>query len=170
MKTYIEEIDNEHASGHYMDADWLSNEYLPELSFKYNVGTMRKVKIKNSTDSYEFFKSIFDEDTIDYFESFVVVYLNRANITIGWVKISQGGLHGTVVDPKQIHSGALLAGACSMILAHNHPSKQTKPSTQDIELTTKLIKGGRFLDIKVLDHLIITSDNGYYSFKDENLI
>lgn len=84
-------------------------------------------------------------------------------------EVSSGGMAGTVADPKLIFSTALKAGASSIILSHNHPSGNLKPSQADIALTQKIIKAGSFLDIAVLDHIIITSE-GYYSFADEALL
>ena len=95
--------------------------------------------------------------------------LNRANKVIGLVDISVGGFAGTIADPKVIFGAALKAGASSLILAHNHPSGNLKPSKADISLTHKLISAGSFLDISVFDHIIITAE-GYLSFADECLI
>lgn len=108
--------------------------------------------------------------TIDMFESFHILILNRANIVIGCATISQGGVAGTVVDPKIVFSVALgIPGACSIILAHNHPSGNTRPSQADIDITRKLKSAGDMLDIMVLDHIIVTSDD-HYSFADNGLI
>lgn len=85
------------------------------------------------------------------------------------VNISQGGLSGTVADVKVIFAIALKACASGIVLSHNHPSGETEPSEDDIKLTHKLFEAGELLDIKILDHLIISSD-GYYSFKDEGII
>lgn len=85
------------------------------------------------------------------------------------VEISSGGMVGTIADPKLIFGAALKAGACSVILTHNHPSCNLKPSESDIELTQKLYYAGRLLDIVVLDHLILSAE-GYLSFSDEGLM
>lgn len=106
---------------------------------------------------------------MDRIEEFLVLCLNRANRILGWAKISQGGLSGTVADPKVIFQVALKSNACSIILAHNHPSGNIQPSEADIQLTRKLRDAGVLLDLPVLDHLIITSE-GYYSFADEGLL
>jgi len=92
--------------------------------------------------------------------------LDRSNRVIGYRKIGQGGVSGCVVDPKIIFSIALACGASSIMIAHNHPSGQLKPSEADVTLTKKIKEAGRMLDITVLDHIIITSD-GYMSFADE---
>ena len=100
-------------------------------------------------------------------EEFWIILLNRANKVIGKERISTGGVSGTVVDAKIIFRKALeIAPASSIILCHNHPSGNLKPSQADIDLTAKLRKAGKTLDILVLDHLII-AENRYYSFADE---
>jgi len=144
-------------------------ELLPEITLKYKTGEQKKAKIANSQDCYDVLKEFFDQDTIELNESFIVLFLNRNNKTIGWLKVSQGGINGTVVDVRLILATALKCIASSVILAHNHPSGNTKPSQDDINLTNKVIKAGEIMDIRVLDHLIIT-DKEFYSMADENLI
>lgn len=95
--------------------------------------------------------------------------LNRANKVLGYYLVSIGGLTGTVVDQRIIFQVALKANACSIILAHNHPSGQLTPSQADIDLTKKIVSAGQFLDITVLDHIILTAENSY-SFADEGLM
>jgi DNA repair protein RadC len=102
-------------------------------------------------------------------EEFWVVILNRANVVMRKIAISQGGVAGTVADPKMIFKEALENLASSLILVHNHPSGNRQPSAADIALTKKLKSAGQFLDLPILDHLIYT-DNGYYSFADEGML
>jgi DNA repair protein RadC len=102
-------------------------------------------------------------------EEFWILLLSRNNKVIAKELISKGGLSGTVADPKIIFNVALLHQASSIILAHNHPSGNLKPSQQDIDLTKKLHQAGKILDINVFDHLIIT-DDGFMSFADEGLL
>ncbi len=102
-------------------------------------------------------------------EEFWLLLLDRGNRLIGKVKISMGGMHGTVADPKLIFNHCLIRKASSIILVHNHPSGQMRPSEEDIRLTRKLTEGGRLLDIGVHDHLIITT-SGYYSFADNGML
>jgi len=99
------------------------------------------------------------------YEEFWLLLLDRGNRLMNRVKVSQGGMHGTVADPKLIFREALDQRASSVILCHNHPSGQLRPSAEDIQLTRKLVEDGRFLEIQVQDHLIVTSA-GYYSFAD----
>ncbi len=98
-------------------------------------------------------------------EEFWLLLLDRGNRLLDKCKVSQGGMHGTVADPKLIFREALEKRASSVVLCHNHPSGQLRPSGEDIALTKKLVEGGRFLDITVQDHVIITS-GGYFSFAD----
>ena len=102
-------------------------------------------------------------------EEFHVIYLNRANKVIQTKCMSQGGISGTVADVRLILREAITCKSSSFILSHNHPSGQLKPSKADLELTTRFIEAAAFLDLKVLDHLII-GDNAYFSFADEGLI
>ncbi|SMO74972.1 RadC family protein [Solitalea koreensis] len=102
-------------------------------------------------------------------EEFKIILLNRANRIMGKEDISTGGMAGTVADPKIIFKKAIDNMASGIILCHNHPSGNLRPSQEDIKLTAKLKEAGSYLDIVVLDHLIIT-DNGFFSFADEGLI
>jgi DNA repair protein RadC len=102
-------------------------------------------------------------------EEFWVAFLNRANVLIAREQISKGGMTGTVADPKIIFQTALQQKACGIILCHNHPSGNLKPSEADIRLTRNLVEAGRVLEISVLDHLIVTKES-YYSFADEGRI
>ncbi|MEO8732899.1 MAG: DNA repair protein RadC [Flavobacteriales bacterium] len=98
-------------------------------------------------------------------EEFWLVLLDRGLRLIETLAISRGGIHGTVADPKVIFRKALERSASCMVVCHNHPSGQLRPSEEDIKLTRKLIEGGRLMDILVQDHLIVTSE-GYFSFAD----
>lgn len=100
------------------------------------------------------------------YEEFWAMYLSRSNKVIALEKISQGGVAGTVVDVKLIFKPAIEKLASGIILCHNHPSGNTQPSEEDINITTKCIEAGQFLNINVLDHLIVTSQE-FYSFADE---
>lgn len=102
-------------------------------------------------------------------EVFAVVFLNRANKIMHYEVISEGGITGTVADPRIILKKALEHDAVNIILCHNHPSGSIKPSRQDEELTQKIKEAARFLDIKVIDHIIV-SEEGYYSFADEGIL
>lgn len=102
-------------------------------------------------------------------EEFWVLLLNQANKVLLKYRVGTGGLTGTVADQRIIFKKALEEGACGLILAHNHPSGNRKPSQSDIQLTQRMKEAGRIMDIPILDHLIIT-DTGYYSFADEEMM
>jgi DNA repair protein RadC len=102
-------------------------------------------------------------------EEFWIILLGRSSKVLGKELISKGGLSGTVADPKIIFYAALQYQASGIILVHNHPSGNLKPSQQDISLTKNLAASGRMLDIQIFDHLII-SDSGFFSFGDEGLL
>jgi DNA repair protein RadC len=143
---------------------------IPEISLKFKTGNVKKVKIASSQDAASYLFEMYDLDTIEIIESAIVIFFNRANISIGWMKISQGGITETVVDVKLILSVALKCGASGIILSHNHPSGNNIPSQADKNLTNKLKEGCRILDINLLDHIVITPDKSYFSFADEELI
>jgi len=102
-------------------------------------------------------------------EEFWLLMLNRSNHVIGKYQVSKGGVSGTIADPKLIFKEAINATASAIILAHNHPSNNKRPSQADIQLTKKLKKGGDLLEISVLDHLIFT-DEGFFSFNDDGIM
>ena len=137
-----------------------------ELSRRRTTENSTTEKITGSADVYEFMKP---ELTDLGHEEFWLLLLNRANKIIKKQPISQGGVSGTVADPKLIFNHALNHLASSIILVHNHPSGNTKPSEADKRLTRQLFEAGKFLEIAVLDHIIFT-DNAYFSFADQNLL
>ena len=125
-----------------------------------------KIKITCSNDIYQFMKpELMDLPK----EEFWVLLLNRANRLIKKEQISSGGISGTVADPKIIFKAALDQYASSIILVHNHPSGNLKPSQADIKLTNKMKEAGSLLEIPILDHIIF-SDEGYLSFADEGML
>ena len=130
--------------------------------------SFQKAKIISSKGSCEYIKQFYSDD-IEIFESFFILMLNRANNTIGYVKISQGGCVGTVVDIKLIAKYCIDSLCQNVILAHNHPTGNIQPSQADKDITEKIKKGLRLLDITVLDHVILTK-NDYYSFADEEIL
>jgi DNA repair protein RadC len=122
--------------------------------------------VSSSRDAYNYFESLV-EDKVH--EEFWILLLNRNNRVIGRTKISEGGVHGTVVDPKIIFRHALEALASSVVLCHNHPSGNIRPSEQDIRLTQKIKEAGKFLEVNVLDHIIV-GEKSYFSFSDEGML
>lgn len=136
---------------------------------KVNCKICERPQVTSSSDTYQILLHYWNPDKIDLLEEFKVLYLNRSNRVLQIVPLSQGGLTGTVADPRLILAGALRVAACSIILAHNHPSANLKPSKADEELTKKIKQAAAFHDIQVLDHLIISSE-GYFSFSDMGLL
>ncbi|MXV50292.1 DNA repair protein [Pedobacter sp. HMF7647] len=139
-----------------------------EISVSYcpKVKASNRPKVTCSADAYKVFYGMWDQDRLELVEHFYVMLLNRCNRVLGVSLISSGGFSGTIADPKLIFAIALKAGASAMILAHNHPSGNLAPSSQDRALTAKLQHAGSFLDIAVNDHLIICPEGCYYSFAD----
>ena len=133
------------------------------------------VSVTSSKSIYDILKSIFDPNTIQLKEYFYAIYLNRSNKILAVKKISEGGIAGTVVDLKElITTQFLLKESCrlnstALIVAHNHPSGNPKPSQQDISMTKNIKQGLGLFNISLLDHIIVTAD-GYCSFSDEGLI
>ena len=119
--------------------------------------------IKSSKDVYEIFEPLVSDLP---HEEFWILLLNRSNRIIGKSKVSQGGVAGTVIDTKLIMKSAIENLASSIILCHNHPSGNLNPSGSDIDITNKIKTAANCLDMKLLDHIIVT-DHSYYSFLDE---
>jgi DNA repair protein RadC len=150
-------------------AEQYSDSTLPEITLQLKKNEVLNATIRRSTDVVDVMRQIWDKDSLEIYESVIVVFLNRANKTIGWMKVSQGGLSGTVVDNRLILATALKGLAQGIILAHNHPSGNTQPSENDTKMTMKLKSACDLLDIALLDHLILTAD-GYYSYADNGMI
>lgn len=128
--------------------------------------TLEKPVVKTSRDIAEYLKALLK----DYkYEVFAVLFLNQANKINHFEIISRGGITGTVADPRVILRKALEEDAVALVLSHNHPSGNLKPSRADVELTQKIKEAARYFDIRVLDHIIV-SEEGYYSFSDDGLL
>ncbi len=127
---------------------------------------INKEKISGSSDAASIFQSLIGD--LPY-EEFWVLFLNRGNKVLNKSKISQGGISGTVIDPRLILKQAIEQLASSIILCHNHPSGNNRPSREDIRITKKMSEAGKLFDIPVLDHIIIAGEK-YYSFADEGLM
>lgn len=140
-----------------------------QLSYKSQVKASDRPKITCSRDAYNVLMESWDENKIELCEEFKILTLNRANRVTGLYEVSKGGVAGTVADPKHIMVAALLSNSSGIILSHNHPSGGLVPSQADISLTKKLKEAATFLEMQVLDHLIVTK-SGYYSMADEGLL
>lgn len=139
------------------------------ITYKPNFKASERPSIASSKDVFNILYQNWDINKLELLEQSKILLLNRANKVLGIYEVSSGGIAGTVADPKLIFAAALKACASSLILSHNHPSGNLKPSDADINLTRKIKEGGSLLDIAVLDHVIITSES-YYSFADEGLL
>lgn len=137
-----------------------------ELGIRRNMADNKKETVQSSKDIAHYLKAQFEYKK---HEVFAVIFLNRSNKINHCEIISEGGITGTVADPRIILKRALAHDAVSIVLCHNHPSGSLKPSRQDQELTQKIKEASRYFDIKVMDHIIV-SDEGYYSFADDGLL
>jgi DNA repair protein RadC len=146
---------------------------IPEIKISVSFDKILKkselMKITSSRDAYEIFKRVFNADTFDWCEEVVMLCLNNSNKVVGFYKVSSGGMTGTVIDVRMIFTTALQCLATSIILAHNHPSGTLQPSEADKAITKKIREAGKFLDINILDHLIIT-DESFFSFLDDGIL
>lgn len=138
------------------------------FTIKKNPSEFQNVKITSSKDAYNIISQYYGDD-IEVYESFFILLLDRKSTTIGYAKISQGGIAGTVVDIKIIAKYCIDSLCSSVILAHNHPSGNLQPSQKDKDITKKIKGALGLLDVNVLDHLILTADN-YLSFGDEGIL
>ncbi|HEY1055760.1 MAG TPA: JAB domain-containing protein [Emticicia sp.] len=139
------------------------------VSYKPKFKASERPKVNSSKMVYDLLSENWNKDILELQEQFKVILLNRANRVLGIYEASTGGMSGTLADPKLIFSTALKTCATAIIIAHNHPSGNLRPSEADKRITQKLIAGGKLLDIDILDHVIVTVE-GYYSFRDEGLI
>jgi DNA repair protein RadC len=151
-----------------MNASWY-NVAEVELIYKSRVKASERAQITSSKDAYQVLMQLWDENKIEFVEQFKVLFLNKANKVLGVYDVSTGGISGTVADPRVIFVAALKANCCGIIVSHNHPSGNLKPSRQDEELTQKIKNAGQLLDIKLFDHVIVTNET-YFSFADEGLL
>ncbi len=131
-----------------------------QISYRNPVRPSQRPKLTSSKEVYSLLISYWNAERIEYAEEFKILLLNTGNRVLGIYEVSAGG-----VDAKVIFTAALKANASALILVHNHPSGNLLPSDQDILLTKKIAQAARLLDIRVLDHLIISPD-GYFSFRD----
>ena len=127
-----------------------------------------QTEIDNSKKAIDILRGIYKTLDADQ-EHFTVLFLNRRNVINGFKILHTGGQCESIVDPKILFRNALLFGAGAIIIAHNHPSNNLKPSDQDLILTKQLIAAGKLLKIEIIDHIILTDDN-YFSFKQESLL
>lgn len=136
-----------------------------EIIYKRNTLDIERPFIKSSKDAYHLLHAQWDSNKIELIEQAKILLLDTSLKVLGISDISTGGITGTVVDPRIAFVTALKSNATQIILAHNHPSGNTKPSYADEKLTKRMQEIGKLLEINVADHLII-GNQGYYSFSD----
>jgi DNA repair protein RadC len=141
-----------------------------QLIYKSKVKASERKKITCSRDAYEIFIENWNPDIIEFVEEFKILLMNRSNAVLGILEISKGGISGTVTDVRVVYLAAIKANASGIICAHNHPSGNLNPSESDTRLTQKLKEAGNLMDIQLLDHLILTTEDSYYSFADNGLL
>jgi len=139
-----------------------------ELTLKRNKTNFKKIKISSSLDASKYARQFYGDDLTIY-ESVFLILLNNQNETIGFAKISQGGVGSSIIDAKILLKFCIESLASSCILVHNHPSGTLIPSVADKKITTKIQNAVKFFDSKLLDHIILTED-AYYSFGDEGVL
>jgi DNA repair protein RadC len=140
-----------------------------ELIYKSKIKASERFKVRSSADSYQLLRQFWNNSKIELQEEFKIMLLNQAGKVLSICNLSSGGITGTVADPKMIFSIALKANAVGIIVAHNHPSGNLTPSSEDILLTKKLKDGAKLLNMSLLDHVIISAE-GYYSFADSGVL
>ena len=148
-----------------------STDRVAEIEVSYRPAISHKPIVKTALDAYTELVKFFPERTIALQEKFVAMYMNRNNRVLGVYPLSEGGLTGTVADIRLILGIALKVAATGIILCHNHPSGNLKPSQADISLTSKISSAAAFMDIKVIDHIILSgNEDTYYSFADDGML
>jgi DNA repair protein RadC len=140
-----------------------------QLIYRSKVKAADRPEVKSPKDAYQLFLQTWDMDKIYLVEQFKVLFLNQSSRALGICDMFTGGITSVHFDVRLIYAAAIKLNATSIIVAHNHPSGLLSPSTADELCTRKLKAAGEHLDIKMLDHLIISAD-GYYSFADEGLL
>ena len=141
-----------------------------EISIKYKkeVHPTKRFQVKSAEDIAVFARALFNADTINWTEEVILICLNQSSSIMGYYKVSSGGISSAIVDPKVVFTFALNCCATKVILAHNHPSSNIKPSQADDRMTQQIKQGGEILGIDLLDHVIVTDDNGYYSYLEND--
>lgn len=140
------------------------------ISYSGNLKTKDFPKITCSNDAGTLLYENWDKGSIGLYESFKILLLNNSNKVKGIYTLSSGGITGTLVDVRILFAVLLKSLSTAVILAHNHPSGNNRPSEADKHLTKKITMGGEYMDIKVLDHLILTPDGDFFSFADEGIL
>lgn len=142
---------------------------ISEIQVSYSTNKLNKIKISNTEDLYSVVLKNWNLNTIELFEEAKIILLNNNNSILGIYNLSKGGISSTIIDIRLILSIALKTNSSAIILIHNHPSGNLNPSKNDLEITKTTKEACNLLNIKLLDHLIV-SKNGYYSFLKEGIL
>jgi len=141
-----------------------------KISYCHKLGTFDSASISDSSYAAKLMHDTWNKDTLGLQETFKVLLLNNSHKIKGIFQVSTGGITGTLVDLRILFAVVLKSLSTGIILAHNHPSGTLKPSGADKELTKKIQNAALLFDIKVLDHLIIVPNGGYFSFADQGIL
>ncbi len=140
-----------------------------EIQVSYSTNQSDKINLSNGNETFDFIIANWNLDIIEFQEECKIILLNRANLVLGIYELSKGGISGTIVDIRIILSVALKCNASGIIMVHNHPSGNMKPSEADRKITRKLKDACDLLEINLLDHMIISRDS-FFSFNQDCLI
>lgn len=140
-----------------------------QLSYSNRIPSSKMPVVSSSSEAYSVIMDSWQSESLELFERFRVLLMNTGNRVMGVYEASSGGISGTVVDIRLLMVTALKATATGIIVFHNHPSGNLKPSTEDRKLTHRIHEAANYLDIKLHDHLIVGRE-GYLSFRDEGLL
>jgi DNA repair protein RadC len=147
----------------------MKKQFVKEYTLKSKPTQRESRQITDSRAAYEELMAAYNPDTTDIYETAMVLYLNQDNRLKGFMKLGDGGMTHVIVDPRLIMMGAIGCKATAIILSHNHPSGNPRPSTDDRQLTKKLVAACKLMDIYFHDHIIIGAGR-YYSFRDNGEI
>lgn len=148
----------------------IPEEGVPEIQITYTRTRKEFLgKVTSSRDAADFIRRTFRAGSLELQEHFITLYLNQAHEILGYYNHTVGGINATIADRRLILATALASASVAILVSHNHPSGNLKPSQPDIDLTRKLKEGAKILDIQLLDHIIITK-NSYYSFADKGIL
>ena len=137
--------------------------------YKSRTKASERTNIRAPLDVVEYLRTVWNQDTLELREDFLVLCLNGNHQAIGWVRVATGGFNFAPIDPRVVFSVALQTASSAIILAHNHPSGSLQPSAEDKAITNRLKEAGELLGIRVLDHLILTRDE-HFSFQEDGLL
>ena len=140
-----------------------------EIQVSYTSKFLSSDPISTSNEAFRYVFKIWNRDTIDLFEEFKVLYLNKSNMVIGYYSLGKGGIDFCSVDVRLLLSVALTTNSTGFIIVHNHPSGKLMPSEADKKITKQIQDCCKIMNLVLLDHLIISS-SGYFSFMDECMI